>query len=139
MTFSEKLKKVMQELHLNQTQVCGMTGKSKGSVSQYLSGKQIPSEDVQRDIAVSLRLDPDYFTREDQAVVVMPKEALADEKIRKLLPEEVAPLLGMDKQTVRKGLQQGVFPWGYAVKTSENRWSYFINANRFAAIEGVMV
>ena len=44
--FSEKLKKAMQELHMNQRQVCGMTGKSKGSVSQYLSGKQIPSEDV---------------------------------------------------------------------------------------------
>lgn len=41
MTFSEKLKQAMQELHLNQRQVCGMTGKSKGSVSQYLSGKQI--------------------------------------------------------------------------------------------------
>ena len=39
MTFSEKLKQAMQELHLNQRQVCGMTGKSKGSVSQYLSGK----------------------------------------------------------------------------------------------------
>lgn len=35
MTFSEKLKQAMQELHLNQRQVCGMTGKSKGSVSQY--------------------------------------------------------------------------------------------------------
>ena len=31
MTFSEKLKQAMQELHLNQRQVCGMTGKSKGS------------------------------------------------------------------------------------------------------------
>lgn len=29
MTFSEKLKKAMQELHLNQRQVCGMTGKVK--------------------------------------------------------------------------------------------------------------
>lgn len=139
MTFSEKLKKVMQELHLNQTQVCGMTGKSKGSVSQYLSGKQIPSENVQSDIAVSLGLAPDYFSKADEMAVVMPKKALANGKIKRLLPEEVAPLLGMDKQTVRKGLQQGVFPWGYAVKTSENRWSYFINANRFAAIEGVTV
>ena len=35
MTFSEKLKQAMQELHLNQRQVCGMTGKSKGSVSIF--------------------------------------------------------------------------------------------------------
>lgn len=139
MIFSEKLKKVMQELHLNQTQVCGLTGKSKGSVSQYLSGKQIPSENVQSDIAVSLGLAPDYFSKADEMAAVIPKKALTDGKIRRLLPEEVAPLLGMDKQTVRKGLQQQVFPWGYAVKTSENRWSYFINADRFAAIEGVTV
>lgn len=138
MTFSEKLKKTMQELHLNQSQVCGLTGKSKGSVSQYLSGKQTPSEKVQSDIAVSLGLAPDYFTAEDEKPVIA-KEALTDGKIRRMLPEEAAVYLGMDKGTVRKGLQQGVFPWGYAVKTSENRWSYFINANRFAAIEGVSI
>lgn len=139
MKFSEKLKQAMQGLHLNQRQVCGMTGKSKGSVSQYLSGKQIPSEDVQRDIAVSLGLDPDYFTKEDQAVVVMPKETLADGKIKRLLPEDVAVLMGLGKETIRLGLQQGVFPWGYAVKTSEHRWSYFINAKRFAEIEGIAI
>lgn len=138
MTFSEKLKKAMHDLELNQRQVCGLTGKSKGSVSQYLSGKQIPSEKAQSDIAVSLGLDPDYFTTEEEKPVIV-KEALTDGKIRRMLPEEAAVYLGMDKGTVRKGLQQGVFPWGYAVKTSENRWSYFINANRFAAIEGVSI
>ncbi len=61
MTFSEKLKQAMQELHLNQRQVCGMTGKSKGSVSQYLSGKQIPSEDVQGAI-VAWHLDLNQIT-----------------------------------------------------------------------------
>lgn len=45
MNFSEKLKTAMQELHLNQRQVCGMTGKSKGSVSQYLSGEAPEKEE----------------------------------------------------------------------------------------------
>lgn len=139
MTFSEKLKKTMHDLELNQRQVCGLTGKSKGSVSQYLSGKQIPSEKAQSDIAVSLGLDPDYFTTEDEKPAMIAKEALTDGKIKRMLPEEAAVYLGMDKGTVRKGLQQGVFPWGYAVKTSENRWCYFINARRFAEIEGVCV
>lgn len=138
MMFSEKLKKAMQELHLNQRQVCGMTGKSKGSVSQYLSGKQVPSEDVQRDIAVSLGLVPDYFMQEKVADE-LPKEHLADVKIKKMLPEEAAAIMGIDKGTIRQGLQQGVFPWGYAVKTSQNRWTYFINAKRFAEIEGVAI
>ncbi|MGF0017521.1 helix-turn-helix domain-containing protein [Sporofaciens sp. SGI.106] len=139
MNFSEKLKTAMQELHLNQRQVCGMTGKSKGSVSQYLSGKQIPSEDVQRDIAVSLGLDQDYFTKDNSQTVVLPTKEVRNGVIPRLDVEKAAKLLQMNHNTVRKGLQQGVFPWGYAIKTSENRWCYFINAKRFAEIEGVAI
>lgn len=138
MKFSEKLKKAMQQLGINQAQVVGMTGKSKGSISMYLNDKTIPPAKVQSDIAVSLGLAPDYFEQEDAHAVVMPKDAVA-EKIKRMLPEEAAVFLGMDKGTVRKGLRQGVFPWGYAIKTSENRWAYFINARRFAEIEGVTV
>ena len=139
MKFSEKLKKAMQELHLNQRQVCGMTGKSKGSVSQYLSGKQIPSEEVQCDIAVSLGLDQDYFTKDDSQTVVLPTKEVKNGLIPRLDVDKAAKLLQMNHNTVRKGLQQGVFPWGYAIKTSEHRWAYFINANRFAEIEGIHV
>lgn len=137
MKFSEKLKRAMQQLGISQAQVVGLTGKSKGSISMYLNDKTTPSEKVQSDIAVSLGLAPDYFEQEEAAVVVMPKET--EGKIKRLLPEEAAVLLGMDKGTVRKGLQQGVFAWGYAIKTSENRWAYFINARRFAEIERVSV
>ena len=139
MTFSEKLKKAMQELHLNQRQVCGMTGKSKGSVSQYLSGKQIPSEDVQCAIAVALGLESDYFTKPDEKVVVLPQKEVKQGVIQKLDVNGAAKLLQMNHNTVRKGLQQGVFPWGYGIHTSEDRWVYFINAKRFAEIEGVTV
>lgn len=137
MKFAEKLKKAMQELGLNQRQVVTLTGKSKGSVSQYLSGKQIPSEDVQSAMAVSLGLDADYFTKDDERLVILPASEVRDGKIPRLLPEVAATYLGMDKATVRKGLQQGVFPWGYAVQTSEHRWAYFINARRFAEVEGI--
>lgn len=137
MKFAEKLKKAMQELNLNQRQVVTLTGKSKGSVSQYLSGKQIPSEDVQSAIATALGLESDYFTEDDERLVILPASEVRDGKIPRLLPEVAATYLGMDKATVRKGLQQGVFPWGYAVQTSEHRWAYFINARRFAEVEGI--
>lgn len=145
MKFSEKLKKAMQELNLNQAQVVGLTGKSKGSISQYLSDKQIPSEKVQSDIAVALGLSPDYFTQEEALVISMPRDAVMEGKIKRMLPEEAAVFLGMDKKTVRQGLQQGVFPWGYGIVSSVNpdtgkkHWTYFINAKRFAEIEGVNV
>lgn len=137
MKFAEKLKKAMQELGLNQRQVVTLTGKSKGSVSQYLSGKQIPSPDAQSAMAVSLGLDADYFTKDDERLVILPASEVRDGKIPRLLPEVAATYLGMDKATVRKGLQRGVFPWGYAVQTSEHRWAYFINARRFAEVEGI--
>lgn len=73
MKFREKLKAAMQQLNLSQTQVVGMTGCSKASISQYLSGKNTPSAEKQRDIAVSLGLAPDYFRQETvQAVIVPP-------------------------------------------------------------------
>ena len=59
-TFGEK--QAMQKLHLNQIQVSGLTGKSKGSISQYLSDKQVPPEETQVDIALALGLAEDYFS-----------------------------------------------------------------------------
>ena len=136
MKFSEKLKKAMQELNLNQAQVVGLTGKSKGSISMYLNDKTTPSEKVQSDIAVSLGLAPNYFEQNDAKAVV---QKVKNGTIPELDVKIAAKLLGMNHNTVRKGLQQGVFPWGYAIHTSEHRWVYFINAQRFAEIEGVKV
>lgn len=139
MRFSEKLKRAMQELRLNQIQVCGLIGKSKGSVSQYLSGKQIPSEEVQSSIATALGLSANYFSKLDDEVKILPSADLRDNVIPRLEVEQAAKLLQMNHVTVRKGLQQGVFPWGYGIHTSENRWVYFINAKRFAEIEGIAI
>lgn len=135
MNFSEKLKKAMQDLGINQAKVVSLTGKSKGSISQYLSGKQTPSAEVQRDIAVSLGLNPDYFEQETPTLELAKKT----DGVQTLDVMVAAKLMHMNHNTVRKGLQQGVFPWGYAIKTSENRWVYFINAVRFSEIERVAI
>lgn len=139
MTFSEKLKKAMEDLNISQKQLVCMTGIGKSSISQYLNGKNIPSEQRQKDIAVSLGLEADYFEREIIAAV-SPKKIISNNTcIRKLLVKDVAKIMGMNHHTIRKGLQQGIFPWGYAIKTSENRWVYFINADRFAEHEKITV
>lgn len=135
MNFSEKLKKAMQDLGINQAKVVSLTGKSKGSISQYLSGKQTPSAEVQRDIAVSLGLNPDYFEQETPTLELAKKT----DGVQTLDVMVAAKLMHMNHNTVRKGLQQGVFPWGYAIRTSENRWVYFINAVRFSEIECVAI
>lgn len=134
MNFNEKLKQAMQQLGINQAQLVGMTGVGKSSISQYLSGKNVPSEERQKNIAVSLGLAPDYFK---EGVVVATVTKADGNGVPKLDVQIAAKLLGMNHNTVRKGLQQGAFPWGYAIHTSENRWSYFINATRFEEIEGI--
>ena len=134
--FNEKLKTAMQQLELNQAQVSGLTGKSKPTICMYLSGKLVPPETVQKGMAVELGLARDYF-EEERPVEVAPKGILKEAKIEKVTPKEVADLMGMTCETVRKGLQQGVFPWGYAIRTSKNRWTYFINAKRFIEIEKI--
>ena len=134
MDFDEKLKKAMQQLGINQAQLVGMTGIGKSSISQYLSGKNVPSEERQKNIAVSLGLSPDYFERD---VPVVTERSTNNISVPKLDVQIAAKLLGMNHNTIRKGLQQGIFPWGYAIHTSENRWTYFINAIRFSEIERI--
>lgn len=47
-----------------------------------------------------------------------------------MLVSEAAKQLGMNTQTLRLALQQQLFPFGVAVKTSENRFTYYINENQ---------
>ena len=47
-----------------------------------------------------------------------------------LLVSEAAKKLGMNTQTLRLALQQGRFSFGTAIKTSENRWTYYICEKR---------
>ena len=47
-----------------------------------------------------------------------------------MLVEEAAQKLGMNTQTLRLALQQKLFPFGVAVKTSEKRYTYYISPTR---------
>ena len=80
----------------------------------------------------------DYFSDKNDKFSVLPTKEIRNKIIPRLDINEAAKMLGMNHNTVRKGLQQGVFPWGYGIRTSENRWVYFINAKRFAEIEGIV-
>ena len=61
MTFAEKLREVMKEQNLSQSDLSRLTGIGRSSISQYLSGRNIPSPQRQEDIAVALKLPEDYF------------------------------------------------------------------------------
>ena len=138
--FEKRFKEAMQTLGLKQAQVAGLTGRSKASISQYLSGDQVPSEATQQEMARALGLQEDYFLRpEKEAAEAVPCTPRRRGSIRQLSVKEAAAVLGIDRVVLSKGLRQGVFPWGYGIKTTERSWKYVINADRMAAIEGVEI
>lgn len=139
--FQERLEQAMQKLNLNQAKVANLTGISKASISQYLSGKQVPAEERQREIAMALGLKPDYF-QENRISRRLEEMLAARGKIDDLKVEVAAGLMGMTRATLENGLKQGIFKWGYAIRMSEDgqrQWRYFINAKRFAEEERIEI
>jgi transcriptional regulator with XRE-family HTH domain len=138
MEFNEKLRVTMQELNISQRQLVSMTGIGKSSISQYINGRNTPNEIRQRHIALSLGLPEDYFL---QGVIrVQPPEIVnvsGIARIRTLTVRDTAKIMGIGTQKLERGMQQRLYSWGYATRMSENRWSYWINANNFAKVEGV--
>ena len=52
-------------------------------------------------------------------------------KERRIKVSEAADMLGIGVITLRTALQQGKFEFGTAIKTTENRWTYYINTKKF--------
>lgn len=54
-----------------------------------------------------------------------------------MIVSEAAKLLGMNTQTLRLALRQGLFDFGVAIRTSDNRFTYYINEKRLMSyLEG---
>ena len=58
------------------------------------------------------------------------------DKIEFIGISDASRITGLPEQTIRVGLQQGVFPWGYAIKR-KSTWSYYINKAKLIAQEVV--
>lgn len=128
--FKDKLINAMEIYGYNQATVAALTGKSKATVSNWVSGKQIPHKEEQADIASCLKLYRNYFDESDPDPIT--------NGIRRMTVTEAAKLLHTRESTVAYGLQQGVFPWGYGIKTADG-WTYIINADKFEKVEGIKV
>lgn len=54
-----------------------------------------------------------------------------------LTVKEAAKLMGKTENFIRIGLQRKLLPFGFAVKTGKERWSYFISRPKFEASTGI--
>lgn len=129
--FNEILRQAMQEKEITQTALSAATGISKSGISQYLSGKNEPSDKRKEKIAVALGLSPDYFKK-----VEVTDSISADAPNLPVMT--AARLMGKSKEFIYQGLRDGVFPWGYGVKMGTN-WSYYISPVMFTKYTGLQI
>lgn len=119
MSFANRLKQVMDERQMTQAELAAKIGKGKSSVSQYLSGKNIPKKDVQDKIAEVLGC----------TVECLNVPALDQTNTNNISVAECAKILGKSEQFVRVALQTGVAPFGFAVK-NKTMYSYHISPKK---------
>ncbi len=50
---------------------------------------------------------------------------------------EAARLMGKSNDFIRIGLQRNILPFGYAIKTGKERYSYFISKEKFIEATGI--
>lgn len=131
MSFAQKLKGLMEELGLTQTKLSELTGIGKPSISQYLSGRNEPTAERKKKMARTLGVPEDYFG------IFPDLEEVQQEEVVNVPVTLAAKLMGKSIGWVTQGLQDGVFPWGYAVKMG--KWSYFISSVKFTEYTGIPV
>lgn len=51
--------------------------------------------------------------------------------------QEASKLMGKSQSFVRIGLQRNILPFGFAVKTGKDRYSYFISKEKFIETTGI--
>lgn len=132
MRFSQQLRQLMSELKLSQADISKLTGIGKSSISQYISGKNEPSKKRQKEIAQALGVADDYFD-----LLLTTTAKIQSDTVINLPIGVAANLMGKSKAWVAQGLQDGVFPWGYAVKLKT--WSYYISSVKFTEFTGIAV
>ena len=123
MSFVKRLTQAMNEKGISQKELGVQIGKSKSSVSGYLSGANIPKQNVQEKIAEVLDCTVEFLNSE-----IPEEEAPVD--LRRVSVETAAKRLGKSPQFVRVALQNKAVSFGAAVKV-QNRWSYHISPKLF--------
>lgn len=127
--FSDELIKVMEEKGLSTSDLSRMTGISKASISQYRNGKNSPS--AKRVALLENVLGVKFGHAE------LEKPNPPQSKVNRISVRQAAKIMDISEQALRIGIQQGVFPWAYGVRTSEKRWVYIINADKLRETEFV--
>ena len=122
MSFAKQLFCAMSDMGISQAELAKRIGKGKSSVSQYLSGKNVPKHDVQEKIAEVLGCTVEFLNQETVDVSDLCE-------VNNVSVAECARRIGKSEQFVRVALQTGVAPFGFAVK-NKSVFSYHISPKK---------
>lgn len=132
--FSDNLRKAMIAKGYNIAELSRRTGIGKPSISQYLSGKNKPSEKRIRELAEALEVD----SMELDTGKIDPSKIKTAQGVYNLPVKTAAELMGVSLDFVYNGLRDGVLPFGWAVKNS-SIWTYYISSAKFTEYTGIQV
>ena len=134
MSFSKNLKDLMIQRNMSQKELCGLTGLSAASVSQYLSGVTgTPKQTTLKKIADALETSIDYLI----GLTPEPDVDVGGFPCKKMTVEDAARRLGKSEQFIRVSLQRGKAPFGFAVQMVSGKWCYHISPKKFAEYQGI--
>lgn len=131
--FGEMLRDILKAKNISQTEFSNLSGIGTSSISQYISGKNVPSDERIKDITEALKLPEDYFKGRTPRT----RKPYGKGNIRRLSLNETAHLMGISNVALANGIKAGTFPWAYAMQGKGTRYIYFINAEKFSEIEGI--
>ena len=131
-TFAHRLKQTMKERDMTQTDLSRITGLGKSSISQYVSGKNIPSRGNMKIIADALEVSVEWLIGNFEE----PESASGQKNIT---VETAAKLMGVGRQFIRVGLQNKSLPFGTAVKMPSGKYRYYISPSKFTEFTGCEV
>lgn len=128
-TFASRLRVAMIGAGLNQAELAARSGASRAAISQYLSGRNIPTIDRMKALADATGVSFDYLFG-------FGEEKKTDYTLRKISTKDAAKCLGKSEQFVRVGLQRGYLDFGVAVPGTGTRWNYDIRPEKLRAYAG---
>lgn len=130
--FAENLKAAMDAALMTATDLASLAGISNASISLYLSGKSTPRRKVVEKLACALDVDVPSLLREDADEIDVFGRS-------RMTVAEAAKLMDVGEQFIRIGLQQGLFPFGFAIRTTPDgkRLQYYISRKKFSEYTGI--
>lgn len=104
--FAERLKEAMTTRKMTQLQLAATVGLGKSSISQYLSGRNIPNTLNLKQIANALDVSVDWLNGKDEEM----------NPIRNLRVADAAKLMGVGCQCIRQGLKMVIYHSGVRLR-----------------------